>query len=246
MSVVAVIVGPNGVLMAGDGVSTDSAGNVAGYVSKIIPMPEMKAVIGVTGMGGFGLLLQWNFPHWVKCFDDLIEALPACVRGVTHYMVSNDLGGTDQVCVVVAGWSDERQAYEAWRIVNYAKEAVIDAQGTKRTLTPYELYPIPQGLWASTGTDQDVLRECGVIDGPDCSDQEMLVRMVFAARIIGAGTVNEGGVQINVGGFVQLAQVNRDYVVTWMPHRWLEDVPGKPVNADLGMRVPDFGAIKLL
>lgn len=59
MSAVAIAVGSDGIAVASDGVCYEyETGDVKGYRSKVILMPEHGAFIAATGLGNFGVSLQ--------------------------------------------------------------------------------------------------------------------------------------------------------------------------------------------
>lgn len=242
MSVVAVTVRPDAyVMMACDGVSTDPAtGSVNGYVSKMHVMPDLGALMGVTGFGGLGELLRFHMPPHVACFDDLLDELPGLVEWVWHG-ISAELGSRAwRSCVAVAGWSDRRGMFEGWRITTYDKDRLRADTGERATIPAFTLGPMPDhSTWATTGEDPAILRRFGVIEGPDTDDDaDRLTRMICAGRAE-SRVETEDGLPFNAGGFVQLAHLARGAAQTWIAHRWPEDVIGRPIDPAQGQPLPD-------
>lgn len=230
-------------LIAADGVATDPVtGAVCGTVSKIITFPHISAVMGITGMGGFTHLMQWFVPPHVSTFDEMVEILPELVGFTWRYIQDREIAahGMFNCCIVVGGWSEARQKFEGWRVVTYAKESVL-ANGETRILEPFVAHPMPSDgrMWASAGPGEDAMKRFGVIDGPEGdSDADILIRMICAART-DSGKVSTEGVNFNAGGFVEVALMQRQYVQSWIAHRWPEDVLGEPVDPDRGQPMPD-------
>lgn len=242
MSIVAVTIRPDDyVMMACDGVCTDPAtGNVKGYVSKMHVMPDLGALMGVTGFGGLGEALRFHMPVHVACFDDLLDAMPGLLAWAWAGIETEFGPWAYRSCVSLAGWSDQRGKFEGWRITTYDKDRVRPETGERATVPAFTLGAIPdRGIWATAGEDPAILRRFGVIGGPDTDDDgDRLVRVICAGRAE-SGQATEEGLPFNVGGFVQLAHLVRGHAQTWITHRWPEDVIGRPIDPARGQPLPD-------
>lgn len=244
MSAIALAVMDDCVLFAGDGVATDPAtGFVVGYMSKITVMPDLNAVIAITGVGGFDHLLGWYMPPHVRTFDDLLNVLPDLVKHCHENGVSNGLfrGGDFRTNVCVGGWSDERQKFEAWRVVSYPKEAMDRKTGEKTILEPWVLHQMPDGAtWCSTSQSEEVNAKFR-LGKPHEDDNavDTLTRIICASRA-GSGTVEGLDGTFNAGGYIQFAQVQRGYAQSWIAHRWPEDEIGRAIDPSLGLPMPKY------
>lgn len=243
MSVIALQIRDDYVIMAGDGVSTNPEdGSVAAYMSKLTAIPSKDCLIGITGVGGFNYVMQWFMPARVKNFDDLIDDLPYLVKHVDEHMHASDMirFSDARTNVVVAGWSHRDNAFKGYRVVTYAKESRDAATGETSILEPWVLHEMPAGMWASVGPPQETLEEFGVY-GDVKDDAELLTRMVCATRWE-SGKVKQDGMPytFNAGGFVEIALLTRGQVHTWIAHRWPEDVIGLPIDPSKGERLPPY------
>ena len=232
--------------MACDGVCSDPAtGAVVGYVSKMELMPDLDCVMGITGVGGFGYVMRWKMPLDVVDFDSLTDCLPDLVLRTHLDMQVNGMVKFDdpRSCVAVAGWSERDQAYRAYRVVTYPKKSTNHVTAEPMTLEPWTLIPMTQqGMWASTGPDEEVLRKFGLTEAqPGDGGEGPLVRMVCASRAA-SGRLESEEIpgQFNAGGFCQVALLKRGHVQSWIAHRWPEDVIGEPIDPSRGQPLPDY------
>lgn len=241
MSVMALIVKPDAyALIAADGAATDPrTGALAGTMSKILTFPDISAVMGITGIGGFTNLMQWFMPPHVSSFDELVEILPDLVLTTAEFVQKNGKFGMFQSCIVLAGWSEKRQKFEGWRVMTYDKES-ITLDGETRTLEAFEIYPMVEDrMWSSAGPSAEVMKRFGIIDGPESdSDLDVVTRMICAARQ-DSGKVTTEDCNYNAGCFVEVAMMQRGYCHSWIAHRWPEDVTGEPIDPTRGQPLPD-------
>ncbi|WP_127113061.1 hypothetical protein [Shimia sediminis] len=242
MSVVACIVTDQYALMAGDGVCSDpDDGCVKGYISKLTLMPEYDCIMGITGVGGFNYVLQWNMPGSVNEFDDLLDVLPDLVL-TTHIHMKNQgmyMFDDAKTNVVVAGFSRRAGTYKAYRCMTYEKEAWNTETGEITKLKPWELHELPDGMWASAGPPKETLERFGLLDGNGKDDVEILTRMICAGRN-DSGKTNQDGMPVpfNAGGYIQLALFQNGMMNSWVAHRWPEDVIGEPIDPERGDPLP--------
>lgn len=250
MSAVAIAVGTDGIVVASDGVCYEyETGDVKGYRSKVILMPEYSAFIAATGLGNFGVSLRWALDQTVNCFDDIVDQFEdvarrvhrdLCRRGLFHW----DTGRGTEACAVIGGWSDARQKYEAWRLVSYDKESSRTDVGTGEkidvTLKPFHKEELPLAIWCSH-LPQD-MASFGVDPiPPKMATIDVLARLICASRATsGPAVYEEDGRHFNAGGFLQLATIQRDDIRSWIAHRWPEDEIGKPIDPTKGERMPGW------
>lgn len=241
MSIVALSIVPDQyVMMACDGAATHpDTGAVASYTSKITLMPELDTLIGITGSCNLASLIRWYMPASVVDFDSLVAVFPDLVRYVFLMASMTPEVRLHKSCVVIAGWSKERQKYEGWRVVTYPKTAVIDGQGTKITLDPFVAYPVgDKGTWSSAGPSPELMEQFGIRPPVESdNDVQRLFRMVCCARADSGGDTDEG-LPFNAGGFVQLAHLTKNFAQSSILHRWPEDVIGEPIDPSRGEPLP--------
>jgi hypothetical protein len=238
------IVKPDGyVLIGADGAGTHpETGQIIGSVSKILTLPNMSAVIGISGMGGFSNLMQWFLPPHVTDFDGLIEVFAELVQVTYNHIVFSDIAayGMFDSSVVVGGYSEARQKYEAYRVVTYPKTSAV-AAGEERVLEPFVLHPVSdKGMWSSTGPSVEVMKRFGVIDGPEGDDDAALITRMICASRMESGKAVDQGVTFNAGCFVQIAMMQRYHSQSWIAHIWPDDVIGKTIDPMLGQPLPDY------
>ncbi|WP_112311837.1 hypothetical protein [Pseudogemmobacter bohemicus] len=241
MSIVAIYVEDEAVVMACDGVATDPrTGRVSAFVSKLHLLPEISTMIGVTGAGGFGQMLLLRKAPWVNSFDDFVDDLPELAQGVHDEMleVGMAIGGETLSSIVVAGWSESNKCHQAFRLVTYEKGSVDQDTGENKTLKPWVNHQITN-LWASTAPSSFALERVGLQDEKPQSAVDYLTRMVCAGRL--TGDQSDPRVKdVNIGGYVQLAMLQEGVMRSWVAHRWPEDVLGMPVDASRGAILPPY------
>ncbi|MEQ3650424.1 hypothetical protein [Hyphomonas sp.] len=244
MSIVALQVRDNYIIMAGDGVSTDPAtGKVAAYVSKITTLPDLDCAIAITGVGGFHYVLQWKMPTWVTDFDDLVEALPELVYDTHNEIHRNNMvqGDNLKTNVVVAGWSINEQKYKAVRVLTYAKESTDAETGETTRLAPFVVHEFTGGgVWISAAPTDDASKRFGLMEDIEGEDDAAFLTRVICAGRASSGMISQDGspYRFNAGGFVQLAFIQRSDIRSWITYRWPEDVIGEPIRPELGSPLP--------
>ncbi|MEH3090754.1 MAG: hypothetical protein PGN20_01665 [Agrobacterium cavarae] len=110
-------------------VFTDSAifdlakgGIVEGFGSKVIPLPHQGAVMAATGYSWVSIVMAGVIATTgIETFDQLSERLPALISNA----VKNDPGGSSaygKFELAIAGFSEARQAPEAYVLYSYADQ----------------------------------------------------------------------------------------------------------------------------
>ena len=238
MSAVAISVCDDGIVVASDGVCYDyDSGNVGGYVSKVILMPEYSCFIATTGMGAFGAALRWEVNQGINSFDDFVDGFERIAKAVHTRLCFSLFGATTgpetEVSCVIGGWSDRRQAYEAYRLVSYGKQSINGHDGASGRLEPFKAEKLPGAIWCSFTPDH--MAEFGLAPPPsDMETAEILARMISACR---ADSGYSDDRYANVGGFLQMTVVQRDHIQSWVSHRWREDEIGRPIDPSKGLRI---------
>lgn len=245
MSAVALAIGDDAIVVAADGVSYDlDDGQILGFASKVIPMPERNAVIAWTGMGMIGQALVWEFGQDVTDFDSLVENLPEAAKAA-HMKLCIGMGrrnfdaDENKISILLAGYSVSRGKFEGYRLVNYSK-VTRDHEGNETgKLVPWTMNPISY-VWASHSPPAEVAKRFGLIDAGDLT--ELCARYVCANRALSGPVLDEDGdidCYYGVGGFLQMVVLKRDHVQSWIAHRWPDEI-GERVNPDAGEPMPVF------
>jgi len=248
MSAIAVAVMEDGILVASDGVCyTYETGAVSGFVSKVSLLPEYNCFIGATGAGAFMNALLWEMNQEFGSFDDIVadfDALCATVHRklFTDYSGVWETGPMTEVSCVIGGWSDARQAFEAYRIVSYDKESVSLSDGSSIRLTPFEKQLLPASIWCST-SPRNAMKEFGLDPAPpNDSTMDILSRLICACRADSGMVKDETGGGDDrfhmVGGFLQITVLQRDRIESVIAHRWEEDRLGYPIDPSGPGRFP--------
>lgn len=250
MSVIAVEVGVDGVILAADGICYDyETGCVSGHVSKLIAMPHLDCVLGWTGVGDFGLAVHWEIGSLCyEEFDHLLEDFPGHCEAVHRQRFTKRgrykaTAKETQVSLVLAGWSNERDRYECYRVMSYPKETWDSVEKTMHENEPWTMLPIEGGAWCSMMPNEHALAVCGLADPEVVPDGEIAIRLVCAGRQSSGVTTDDktGKPQrFNAGGFLQVARLQQGSILTWIGHRWAEDEIGEPVNPTLGPALPSW------
>ncbi len=248
MSALAISVGTDGILVASDGVCyTYETGEVSGFVSKVILLPEYDCFIGATGAGAFAVALRWEVNQQINSFDDLVEGIAGFCETV-HRKLFTDIWGEwhrgpiSEVSCVIGGWSDARQAYEAYRVVSYEKPCVNMSDGGSLTLEPFVRYPLPAATWCNHLPD--TMHEFDLVPPlPNEETGDILMRLVCACRADSAFVKGEeeregDNRHYMAGGFIQMCAIQQGHSQSWIAHRWPEDQIGKQIDPNGPERYP--------
>ena len=243
MSIVALQYDDHYVAFGGDGVNTNPRdGAVGGFVSKLELMPEYETILGITGIGGLGVMMRWCIPRSVRTFDDLIAILPDIVALACRNLdAMGQLEATRKACVVAAGYSNEAEAYRAYRVITYPKQSINGADNVEVTLEPWVLHEMPKGvLWASCAPTQEACEAVQMDVAQEASVDTGVARMICAGRLSsGASVTDEYAGQFNAGGFCQIATMTNRALRSYLMHEWPEDVAGEPIDPERGDALPD-------
>lgn len=241
MTALALYVGKDGIAFASDGVFYDyDAGTVAGYGSKVQLYPERNALIAGAGMGGFVAALNWEIDQSSASFDELAADFPEiCWR--VHFQVS---GGKQKdpkndICVVLAGYSVERERYEAYRLVSYPKTSITNEDGSTEIVKPWRLHRIENG-WSSVAIPDDIRCQFG-LDRHDHQPMDWAVRVVCAARASSRLIVEDDGSTRHflAGGFCQVSLLSQNMIQSFITHRWPDPI-GEPIDPASGAPLPSY------
>jgi len=248
MSALAVAVGTDGIIIASDGVCyTYETGEVASFVSKVIMLPEFNCFIGSTGAGAFAVALRWEINQQINCFDDLVDSIADFCELVHRKLFTDmwgnwDRGPQSEASCVIGGWSDERQAYEAYRVVSYEKPSVDLSDGGSLTLEPFVRYPLPAATWCNHLPE--TMHEFDLVPPlPNEDTGAILMRLVCACRadskFVKGEEEREGDNRhFMAGGFIQMTVIQQGHSQSWIAHRWPEDQIGKQIDPNGPERYP--------
>lgn len=224
MSAIALCNADDSVIIASDGICMNpSTGQVLGCVEKIFPIPHLNCVFSHLGAGGVGHEISTAIGYRYRDFDDLLAEFELLFSAVA--------GGRGAV-VVLAGWSGARQRFESYLIRSEAGENLVSV--------PWVLTPCESEFWMSQSPSPETAERLGIV----LTSEEVARDPVgLAARLICAARADSGrqedGRYGGSGGFLQIAMVRREGVLTWIAHRW-PDTLGQRIDPTRGQMLPEF------
>lgn len=256
MSALALVLTPGGIFIAGDGISYERTTGAIGCINeKIVGLGYLNCAIASIGVGGFSELVHADLIKLgFTTFDEVLDHLPNICRSnfedhVEFYGLL-DVSAT----LAIAGWSEGRQQYESYKVHSHHKPLVDAGTGAGAgAAEPWTLIPITD-FWASNYVSLDDMRAVGFrLDGLH-EPQDLAVALVCAARQRSGfyepsndsecegipphpSTVSGG--HYAVGGFVQLVLLRKGVTVSWIAHRWPDEL-FKTVDKDAGEKAPPF------
>lgn len=241
MSAIAAYVWPDiGITIASDGITYDGNGIVKGFVSKVLPVPELSCVIGNTGAGGFAGAVRDALTLSCKNFDDALVALSDTVKAV-HATLPKFGDRMPHGTLLVGGWSDRRNAFAMYKIHTRPRE-MINAETGEQTIAPPGIpIEINGGLWCSHAPRPESMNRFGLDSDASWTADELLSRYVCACRA-DSGISSEpdnDSMPYYVGGFLQLTTLRKDRVNISIIHRW-PDKPGEVLDPNNGEPMPLF------
>jgi len=248
MSAIAIEILSDGIILAADGVCYEyETGAVRGFASKLIACPELDCAIGWTGVSDFGRALYLEIGDWFEDFDHFTDNLEDVARNTHHaFMERHDLYDhptrRGDVSVVVAGWSNREQKYTGYRVFSYPKATLNMATGETIDNEPWTAIRLPE-FWCSYAPAKEFMDACGMEDPNSVPVGELAPRMICAARAASGIVPHEvtGEPQVfNAGCFLQMVQVQRGNIHTWIAHRWPEDEIGAQIDPTKGELLPDW------
>lgn len=239
----------HGVIIVSDGAGYDDRGVVRSLKSKIEIYPEKLCVIGCRGLWMANVYLKlFLTPRNVPTFQELIDQLPDVARELHQHTVESFPKNPD-FSFVVAGWSPERERFEAYSIASIDDTVdVFDGQGNKEeTVAAFDLQPLSWLHMAPMPTGEAAARFGFVFPdqlrppaaGETFDLAEYLIRCVCACRAEPQAATADGGKFCAVGGFLQVTILKRDSIETRIVHRWPDRV-GELMDPTSGDALPAF------
>lgn len=237
MSVVVMVKCSDGVVIAADGITYDDEGIMRGTTSKIEPIMNLNCVLTQVGAGGLSLALRLAMGNKYRSFDDLLMGVADDLRAATeaYQTLTAWVGGSPNSTVALAGWSDEREQYELYRISNWEKADVgLDV------MPAYELVPV-DFFWSNTLPPDDAFNRYDInVDAVSRDAMMAARRYVCACRLVSRGRDEDGGIEaFGCGAFLQTAVFQKGAFSTSIDHHWPDEV-GKPIDPSIGELVPDW------
>ncbi|MDV2987413.1 UNVERIFIED_CONTAM: hypothetical protein Q9R58_24180 [Methylobacteriaceae bacterium AG10] len=229
---------PDGIIAAADGAFYGQDGTLTGVVSKLVLMPEKDCVVTLQGPFFYHVALRAGLGEATD-FDGVLSRIVDLTANA-WLAAANDYGYSRAFAMLIGGFSEARQQWETY----WLNSEPWEQGGMQEPYEAWELTPALATVWipgygreacAAVGMDPD--RPLGE-QGMGCA--EIAVRIICAARqqrIPIHGDDANGTCQ--VGGFVQLAQLNRGTAWSEIAHRW-PDVIGFRLNPANGPQLPSF------
>lgn len=238
MTAIVVIPLDDALIFAADGITYDPVTGKAGaYRSKIELLPHLDCIMGTVGCGGMlqALNMAMSMADGFSTFDEIVDRMPELAEYTYGELVKTGRTGGYSSLVVFGGWSEERQRFEAYKL---RSEEFPAAEGTGEFHDAWRCYEI-DGAWLSTTPDIETLRRFNLHTN-EGSPLDYAARGVCAARAM-SGLIDDPvtgeKLYFAVGGFLQMAELRRGHISSWIAHRW-PDRPGERVNPSSGETMP--------
>ena len=229
----------NGIIIACDSISYDETGIVKSTKAvKLLAVPELNCAIGNVGVGNFTPVLRAQMAHKYESFDQVISGAAEDFRAVLTGMILMGQAQSDAKCTAIyAGWSDERGRFETYRIS--ARDKVSKLNGVETILPAFVPTHVP-GDWCSSEYNSEDAARFG-LDLETLPVVNNAVAYVCACRAASeaSGSGDFEGLPYAVGGHVQVMQIERGIITTWIAHQWPDKV-GEALDPTVGMAMPDW------
>jgi hypothetical protein len=237
MSVVVMAKGSNGIAVASDGITYDDDGIVRGITSKIEPLIHLNCLIAQVGAGGLSLALRQAMGHKYKTFDEMLHGIADDLRLATECMVQWTLFGRNpDSTVAIAGYSDERNAFELYRISNWNKKVAGSSEVNE--FEAYTLVPV-EYFWTNIVPADEYLERFRLNgDEMQKSPGMLAARWVAACRPDSRPPDPEKELPaFGCGGFIELATLTQEGFSSRIIHRWPDEI-GKVIDGSVGELLP--------
>lgn len=235
MSALSVVFGwGGGIFMAGDGLAYDDEGIPRVFCQKIRIFSNLNCIVGVIGIGDYLNRMETKVINGgYTSFDELLEYLPNLCRQAVEEHIEEWEHPSAHGTLVVAGWSEQRQAYEAFKVHSHPKPVHNAETGEVEEIAPAWTLIEINSVWCSNIVSPEELEAIGVPMGEDYQPHNLAVGIICAARghsgpkepqepeegIPQHPSQTSSGYYA-VGGFVQLVYLRRDAIASWIVHRW--------------------------
>ncbi|KQQ23734.1 hypothetical protein ASF53_05265 [Methylobacterium sp. Leaf123] len=227
---------PDGIVAASDGALYGRDGALTAVVSKLVLMPEKNCVVTLQGPWFYHVALRAGLGEAMD-FDGVLARIVDLTANA-WLAADNDYGYSRAFAMLIGGFSEARQQWETY----WLNSEPWEPGGLQEPYKAWELTPALATAWtpgygreacAAAGLDPD--RPLGE-QGMGCA--EIAVRIICAGRqqrIPIHGDEANGTCQ--VGGFVQIAQINRGTAWTEIAHRWPDGI-GTRLDPSNGLAYP--------
>lgn len=227
---------PDGIIAASDGAFYGQDGTLTGVVSKLVLMPEKACVVTLQGPYFYHVALRAGLGEAID-FDGVLGRIVDLTANA-WLAAANEYGYSRAFAMLIGGFSEARQRWETY----WLNSEPWEAGGMQEPYEAWELTPAMATAW-TPGYGREACAAVGMDPDQPLGEQgmgcaEIAVRIICAARqqrIPIHGDEANGTCQ--VGGFVQLAQINRGSAWTEIAHRW-PDVIGARLNPMSGPARP--------
>lgn len=238
MSVVVMIKGSNGIVIAADGSTYGDDGALKGHVSKIEPMLNLNCVFAQVGAGGLCLKLREVIGHKYQTFEELLAGVGDDLRVATEFgMLNYALAGRKpDSTVAIAGYSTERDRYEIHKISNWDKEYM---DGTElKPMPAYQLYEVDD-FWSNMIPPADLSERYHLnADEMIRNASHLAARWIAACRPLSCAPDPATNRKVfGCGSFIELATFQKDRFESNIVHRWPDEI-GKVIDPNAGEAMP--------
>ncbi|MEN3209812.1 hypothetical protein PUR23_07105 [Methylorubrum populi] len=228
MSGIFTVAGPDSVWIFTDGAGCNPDGSVAWIGSKILLMPEWPGAVATRGVGALPWMLRLAWASEVSSLDTALERVVADALAIGGHLVANGYHDPLNWEIVLAGWSDQRAAFEVWDV--FGRNAPDWTEEQCCTAPPLTLRQL-KGTTASWPVpDEAILKSLWPSTSGGLTPAEMALPVMEAVRRktypMPPSKENE---YHSVGGFIQETGIGHDGISSSIIHRW-PDVIGERIN----------------
>ncbi|MBO1021649.1 hypothetical protein IPV08_16945 [Methylobacterium sp. SD274] len=229
MSGIIAMADASSVLMLTDGAGTNGVGHLQWIGSKVLLMPEWPGVVAVRGPSQFLWALRTHWGVEVPSFD------VALARVVEDGQIVEEMHRLHRYPlteweIVLAGWSEERQAFEVWDVYGGPIPDFEDHP-------PLTLRKMVGAMGAWPAPDQDKVEALGLHLKPDkprpvVETAGLIMLAMRASQQPDPRDPSRG--HHTIGGFMQETIVTHEGMSTRIIHRWPDRI-GEPINPHGGV-----------
>jgi hypothetical protein len=223
-------------------------GTVKGFASKVAPVPHWPGAIASRGDGLAGTILKQEISQRLPTFDAAVEGVEAILPDILW-----EYSSLRSAELIIAGWSEKRQAPEAYTIhtaindddipAGMTREQADAAKASGALAKPLVLKRLSNAT-AGPALTLDIMIASGFDNFDIDADPTKLIadlRLVLECqRHMPLEHVKEGEGRYYVGGFAQVTTVSPEGITQRILDRWPEDKLGEKIDPG----APDWPALR--
>lgn len=224
MTGIVALLTPNDVALFTDGAYLDYEGNLKHVASKVLLMPEWPGALACRGPSQFLWTLRTHWDGTVASFDDALARIIEDAQ-LLQQVFELHRHRKSEWELVLAGWSDARQAFEVWDVHGGPVSIYTDIPPlTLRQMTaPFGAWPQPEQHLAEA-----LQADLAAGERPHPHQVAALVMQAIRASKF-PDPRNPTVKQHHIGGFIQRTVMDRAGCSTDIIHRWPDKI-GEPIQ----------------